>query len=49
MVDVIEGIGWDMILELIVLRIDEVVMTDGEDEHEGDRTKAAIGLKLRWK
>ncbi len=35
-------------LTVVWRRILPVCMIEGDDEQEGERTKAAIGLKLRW-
>ncbi len=47
-VEVTEGIGWTARLELAT-SCRRLVKTEGEDEQEGERTRAAIGLKFRWK
>lgn len=52
-VDVMDGIGWWLAVRLepdgLMTCWRRVVMTEGEEEQEGERTRAAIGLKLRWK
>ena len=36
-----------VVIAVVVVRLFRKL--EGDDEHEGDRTRAAMGLKLRWK